>query len=67
VQALALTGRGEEAAALFEDLLGLGGELGVFAEEADPSTGELLGNHPQALTHGALVQAALALADAAGR
>jgi hypothetical protein len=30
----------------------------------DPSTGDHLGNYPQALTHAALVQAALALGDA---
>jgi GH15 family glucan-1,4-alpha-glucosidase len=66
VQALALTGRVEEAADRFEALLGFGGELGLFAEEADPSSGELLGNYPQALTHAALVQAALALRDAEG-
>ena len=65
VQALAKTGRVDEAAALFEELLTLGGGLGLFAEEADPSTGTFLGNYPQALTHAALVQAALALRDAA--
>ncbi|KRE78214.1 glycoside hydrolase family 15 protein [Arthrobacter sp. Soil763] len=65
VQALALTGRTAEAAGLFDALLGLGGPLGLFSEEADPGTGALLGNYPQALTHAALVQAALALRDAA--
>ncbi|WP_445155069.1 glycoside hydrolase family 15 protein [Arthrobacter sp. Hor0625] len=65
VQALALTGRTAEAATLFDALLGLGGPLGLFSEEADPGTGALLGNYPQALTHAALVQAALALRDAA--
>ncbi|MDQ4071139.1 MAG: glycoside hydrolase family 15 protein [Actinomycetota bacterium] len=65
-QALALNGRAEEAAAVFEELLPFGGELGLFAEEAQPSTGELLGNYPQALTHATLVQAALALRDAEG-
>ncbi len=64
VQALALMGRVEEAAGVFEALIPFGGELGLFAEEADPSSGELLGNYPQALTHAALVQAALALRDA---
>lgn len=64
VQALALVGRVEEAASLFEDLLALGGELGLLSEEADPATGSLLGNYPQALSHAALVQAALAIRDA---
>ncbi|MFE5838820.1 glycoside hydrolase family 15 protein [Arthrobacter sp. NPDC056493] len=65
VQALALTGRAAEAAEVFEALLGVAGPLGLFSEEADPATGTLLGNYPQAMTHAALVQAALALRDAA--
>lgn len=64
-QALALTGRAAEASELLEALLGYAGPLGLFSEEADPVTGMLLGNYPQAMTHAALVQAALALRDAA--
>ncbi|MFP3459746.1 glycoside hydrolase family 15 protein [Arthrobacter globiformis] len=64
VQALALTGRAAEAAQMFEALLGITGPLGLFSEEADAATGTLLGNYPQAMTHAALVQAALALRDA---
>ncbi|MFE4541609.1 glycoside hydrolase family 15 protein [Arthrobacter sp. NPDC056727] len=63
VQALALTGRAGEASELFEALLSYAGPLGLFSEEADPVTGTLLGNFPQAMTHAALVQAALALRD----
>ncbi|SFT96721.1 Glucoamylase (glucan-1,4-alpha-glucosidase), GH15 family [Arthrobacter sp. ov118] len=63
VQALALTGRAAEAAEMLEALLGIGGPLGLFSEEIDAATGALLGNYPQALTHAALVQAALALRD----
>jgi GH15 family glucan-1,4-alpha-glucosidase len=63
VQALARTGRRDEALALFEDLLGRASPLGLYAEEMDPATGAHLGNFPQALTHAALVQAALALRD----
>jgi GH15 family glucan-1,4-alpha-glucosidase len=66
VQALALTGRREEARVLFEDLCSLSNDLGLFAEEIDPVTGSQLGNFPQALTHSALIQAALALQDATG-
>jgi GH15 family glucan-1,4-alpha-glucosidase len=62
-QALALTGRVTEAAEMFEALLGVAGPLGLFSEEIDPATGALLGNYPQAMTHAALVQAALALRD----
>jgi GH15 family glucan-1,4-alpha-glucosidase len=67
VRALALTGRREAAEALLEDLLALGGPLGLFGEEMDPETGEHLGNYPQALTHAALVSAALALRTTAAR
>ena len=61
VQALARTARGEEAEGLLDELLALGGPLGLFGEEIDPATGEHLGNYPQALTHAALVQAVFAL------
>jgi GH15 family glucan-1,4-alpha-glucosidase len=64
VQALAVTGQVDDASELFEQLTALSGPLGLLAEEADPTTGELLGNYPQALTHAALVQAALAIRDA---
>lgn len=63
VQALARTGRRQEAAALLDELIPLGGPLGLFAEEMDPATREHLGNYPQALTHAALIQAVLALGD----
>jgi GH15 family glucan-1,4-alpha-glucosidase len=65
VQALARTGRVAEASRRFEALLACAGELGLYAEEMEPVSGAHLGNHPQALTHAALVQAALALRDAA--
>jgi GH15 family glucan-1,4-alpha-glucosidase len=61
VEALALTGRRDEARDLFEELLGNGGPLGLFAEEIDPASGRHLGNFPQALTHSTLLRAAAAL------
>jgi len=64
VQALARTGRPAEAEALLGDLLPLGGPLGLYGEEMDPLSGEHLGNYPQALSHAALIQAVLAIADA---
>ena len=68
VQALAGLGRRTEALELFDELLALGGPLGLFAEEMDPDTREHLGNFPQALTHATLLQAALSLgsSDRAG-
>jgi GH15 family glucan-1,4-alpha-glucosidase len=63
VQALAIGGRTTEAHALFDELLALAGPLGLYGEEMDPDTGHHLGNYPQALTHAALVQAALAIRD----
>jgi GH15 family glucan-1,4-alpha-glucosidase len=66
VQALATTGKIDEATERFEALLQLATPLGLYAEEIDPTSREHLGNFPQALTHAALVQAALALRDASG-
>jgi GH15 family glucan-1,4-alpha-glucosidase len=64
VQALARTGQRSEAVELFDELIELGGPLGLYAEQIDPASGHALGNFPQALSHAALVQAALALRDA---
>jgi GH15 family glucan-1,4-alpha-glucosidase len=66
VQALARTGRRREALELFDELIALGGPLGLYAEEIDPISHRALGNFPQGLSHAALVQAALALRDAYG-
>jgi GH15 family glucan-1,4-alpha-glucosidase len=56
--ALALCGRRAEAEALFERLLALGNDVGLYAEEYDPRAKRMLGNFPQALTHMALVNTA---------
>ncbi|SIM60640.1 glycoside hydrolase family 15 protein [Micromonospora cremea] len=64
VQALARTGRRNEAIELFQTMLDYASPLGLYAEELDPATGAHLGNYPQTLTHAALIQAALAIRDA---
>ncbi|WP_109126444.1 glycoside hydrolase family 15 protein [Dyella sp. C11] len=52
----------EKATTLFEYLLSLGNDLGLFSEEYDPRAKRQLGNFPQAFSHVALVNAAFALA-----
>jgi GH15 family glucan-1,4-alpha-glucosidase len=62
VDCLELLGRHDEAHALFERLLGLTNDVGLIAEEYDPTAKRLLGNFPQAFTHLALVNSAFNLA-----
>lgn len=50
-----------EANAAFEAALRFGNDVGLFAEEIDPNSGDALGNFPQAFTHLGLVNAALSL------
>jgi len=56
--ALEAIGRHDEAVALFERLLGVGNDLGLFAEEYDPAAGRMVGNFPQAFTHLAVITTA---------
>jgi len=51
----------DEAEAWFEKLLRYANDVGIFAEQIDPTTGEPLGNVPQAFTHVGLISAALAI------
>jgi GH15 family glucan-1,4-alpha-glucosidase len=65
VEALTRAGRIDrprlsEARLLFEQMLGYGNHVGLYAEQTGPS-GEALGNFPQAFTHLALISAAFNL------
>lgn len=62
VDNLALCGRIDETQQLFEKIIGYGNDVGLFSEEFDPVSGELLGNHSQGFTHLALIHSAVNLA-----
>ena len=63
-EALAHQGRIQEARELFDLVSSCGNDLGLFAEEYDPASGDLLGNFPQGLSHLSHIAAAVALAGA---
>ena len=60
-ECLARQGEIAEARRVFARALECGNDLGLFSEEYDPRTGEMLGNMPQGLTHLSLIAAAVAL------
>ena len=53
----------QETHDLFKQLLTFNNDLGLFAEETDPTTGDALGNFPQAFTHVGLISAALSIQE----
>ncbi|WP_327370757.1 glycoside hydrolase family 15 protein [Streptomyces sp. NBC_01217] len=67
VDSLALTGRLDEARALFDRLLALRTDLGLLAEEYDHATGRQLGNFPQAYSHIGVIGSALLLQQLGSR
>jgi GH15 family glucan-1,4-alpha-glucosidase len=62
VECLAHQGKPEEARQLFDRISTTANDLGLFAEEWDPRSGEMLGNFPQGLTHLSHIAAAVAIA-----
>ncbi len=60
----ALAGNIERAREVLTNASGFANDLGLLAEEVDPSTGAMLGNFPQALSHIGLVNAAWAIRQA---
>jgi len=59
---LANCGRKAEAREIFERLLHCANDVGLYAEEIVPASGEPVGNFPQAFTHVSMISAACALA-----
>ncbi|MDJ0462072.1 glycoside hydrolase family 15 protein [Streptomyces sp. H27-C3] len=59
--ALALTGDVNRARKVFETALACANDVGLLAEEVSSTTGEALGNYPQAFSHIGLINAADAI------
>ncbi|MDH5306336.1 MAG: glycoside hydrolase family 15 protein [Myxococcales bacterium] len=60
-EALALSGRLDEALEVFNNHLSAANHLGLLAEEVDATTASPLGNYPQAFSHLGLIHAAARL------
>jgi GH15 family glucan-1,4-alpha-glucosidase len=56
-----------EARAVYDTALGCSNDLGLFSEEIDPRSRQLLGNFPQGLTHLSHISATVALTEAEER
>jgi GH15 family glucan-1,4-alpha-glucosidase len=65
VEQYARSGRGDEARALMDRLIGFANELGLLSEEYDAEARTMVGNYPQAFSHLTLVRAADAIHYAA--
>jgi len=61
IENLARRGEADEAERRLGRMLEHANDLGLFAEQIDPETGEALGNFPQAYTHIGLINAAFAI------
>ncbi|MBT8447279.1 MAG: glycoside hydrolase family 15 protein, partial [Gammaproteobacteria bacterium] len=58
IDALAATGRKDEARELFEKMLACRNDLGLLSEDLNPETGELWGNFPQTYSMVGIIHAA---------
>jgi len=61
IEALHFTGRGDEARALFEEMLDRRSAAGLLSEDIDPVSGELWGNYPQTYSLVGLINCAVLL------
>jgi len=67
VIALAQAGEVDRAEAVFDEVVGYANDLGLLGEEIDTSTGEQLGNFPQAYSHIGFITAAWEIDQAKAR
>ncbi|HEV2609826.1 MAG TPA: glycoside hydrolase family 15 protein [Noviherbaspirillum sp.] len=63
VSCLARQGRKAEARTYYDRAIACSNELGLFSEEYDTASNQMLGNFPQGLTHVSQIMAWLALAE----
>ncbi len=66
IECLARSNRTEEAEKLMKESLRSSNQLGLFSEEFNSTTGELLGNFPQAFSHIGYINAVTAILSARG-
>ena len=64
IECLAMSGQVQQARQWFRRATGHANDLGLMSEEADPRTGEMLGNFPQAFSHVGLINAAWRITQA---